>query len=128
MLGIRTCACAMAALLFVFDSTLVRAETIEGAYAIEGSSPGNSAHYQGEAIVKRNSETSSVAWKIGEQTFIGTGLVRDQVFSVTFRDRHANLSPGVASFRIDGDKVRDGNWAQLGSTQTGSETWTPVQP
>jgi hypothetical protein len=104
------------------------ADPIEGVYAIEGSPPGGSAHYKGEAMVKRTGEIYSVAWKIGAQVFIGTGLVRDQVFSVAFRDGRTNAFVGVASFRIENDKVRGGAWAQLGSKQMGSETWAFIQP
>lgn len=104
------------------------ADPIEGVYAIEGSPPGDSAHYKGEALVKRTGETYSVAWKIGTQDFIGTGLVLDQVFSVAFRDSRTNTFAGVASLRIENDKVRGGAWAQLGSKQIGSETWTFIQP
>lgn len=104
------------------------ADPIEGVYAIEGSSPGDLAHYKGEAMVKRTGETFSVAWKIGTQVFIGTGLVRDQVFSVAFRDSRTNAFAGVASFRIENDKVREGIWAQLGSKLMGSESWAFTRP
>jgi hypothetical protein len=104
------------------------AETIEGAYAVEGSSPGNSSHYRGEALVKRTGDTYSVAWKVGAQRFVGTGVIHGHVFSIVFRAGHVNDLPGIASFEIDGDKLRGGVWAELGSTRTGLETWTPIPP
>jgi hypothetical protein len=104
------------------------AETIEGAYAVEGSSPGGSSRYRGEALVKRTGDTYSVAWKVGTQRFIGTGVIYGHVFSIVFRASQANNLPGIASFEINGDKLRGGVWAELGSTRTGLETWTPIPP
>ena len=121
-------ACAIVGLLssfICFDISC--ADTIEGEYSVEGSTPGETSHYKGEAVIKRTGETYSVAWKVGAQVFIGTGLARDGVFSIVFRDRRPNSSPGIASFRIEGDKVKDGAWAEFGSTRTGFETWTPIQ-
>lgn len=115
-------------MLLLAAPVLAHADPIEGTYAVEGTSPGGTGHYRGQALVKRTGDTYSVAWKIGRQTFIGTGLVRDKVLSVTFRPPGANTLPGVVSFEIDGDKIRNGTWAELGSMRTGSEIWTPTKP
>lgn len=109
MFSTRTWACALAGLFFSFLCVDVgRADTIEGEYSVQGSMPGETSRYQGEAVIKCTGETYSVAWKVGAQVFIGTGLARDGVFSIVFRDRRSNSPPGIASFRIEGDKVKDG--------------------
>lgn len=97
---------------------------IEGRYRIEGTNPGQSRDYQGEAIVRKTGATYTMAWQLEQVRQIGTGLLSGNVLSVTFMTV-GGAGSGVASFEVQDDKVRRGTWTVIGAQVTGTETWTP---
>lgn len=101
------------------------ASAIEGRYRVEGSNPGSTAVYRGEAFVRRTGETYTIGWQIGSARQAGTGVRTGDVLSVVYQTVGTN-SFGVASFTIVGDRLKDGTWTTFGAQRTGTERWTPI--
>lgn len=105
-------------------AAVAQSPDVAGRYRVEGSNPGGQGSYRGEVIIARKGDTYQVRWQIGQGAQVGTGIVLDKVFSVTFQ---AGPGPaGVAAFRIDPNGTLTGIWAGAGVTALGTETWTPA--
>ena len=109
----------------------------EGNYTLTGTSPGGGGTYAGTVEVQRNGDTYVVLWKIGNETYLGTGLGAADVKGVpTMGPAAANdtaLAVGYVSDAIFGQafyvQQSDGTWKGIwtygGSSQIGTEVWTP---
>lgn len=62
---------------------LLLAENLPGLYAIEGSNP-NGGTYQGTLEIARPGEYYTVEWNIADEVITGTGLLQDNIFSVSW--------------------------------------------
>lgn len=92
------------------------ARVLDGLYQVTGTNPAGPA-YSGTVAVSRNGETYIVEWKIGAQTFRGTGIVTGKTLSVGYNG-------GIAVFTIETPKRVEGRWAPQGGTRMGREVWT----
>lgn len=101
------------------------AHAIDGVYRVEGHSPGSRDVYKGQAQIKKTGDTYTVVWKIGESGHVGTGILTANVLSVFFQPLDRRGAPGIASFRVAGDRVVDGTWTVLGGNAVGVERWVP---
>jgi hypothetical protein len=91
----------------------------EGTYNVAGTNPGGGGEYKGTVTVAKTGEVFKVTWKIGDDTFVGTGIGDDQFLSVGYK---SNGNFGVALYVLDGATWR-GVWAYAGAKETGKETW-----
>src|SRR5665213_243675 len=101
--------------------TLAFAGDPVGSYELAGPNPGRpDSQYSGTGPVQKTGDTYLVIWSIGSQTFTGTGIAKDNGFSVTYRS--GGLT-GLAVYSAAGDNW-DGAWTFTDSHRTGTETWT----
>lgn len=108
--------------LLAFPS-LALALDIAGSYRLEGANPGEAGRYTGTAEVSRTGDTFQVIWRIGGQVQQGTGILLNDVFSITYQQDGA--LPGIAVYEVGQDGVLSGTWAPVGSPSVGIEVWTP---
>lgn len=109
----------------------------EGVYNVEGSNPGNGDRYRGTVSVTRTGQTYAVVWNIGGTEFIGTGLGsanvkgtstmgpasdQDTAISISYV---SDGSFGLAYYVEQSNGQWKGIWTYGGSTQIGTEIWTP---
>ena len=110
-----------AAVALLASATIALAGDPAGSYAVTGSNPGSAgSQYAGSVSVQKTGDTYLVIWNIGSQTFVGTGVARDNGFSVTYRS--GGLT-GIAVYSASGDNW-DGTWAFADDHRIGTEAWT----
>jgi hypothetical protein len=110
-----------AAIALLAGVTLAFAGDPVGTYQVAGSNPGNqNSQYAGTVTVQQTGDTYLVIWNIGSQTFVGTGVAKDNAFSVTYRS--GGLT-GIAMYAADGDNWQ-GTWAFSEGHRVGTEAWT----
>ncbi|HYE52038.1 MAG TPA: hypothetical protein VEB20_20755 [Azospirillaceae bacterium] len=106
------------------------AGAIEGRYRIDGRNPGEAGgRYGGEVAVAKAGDTYQVAWAVGGQKWVGTGIVTGKVLSVVYGLPTPNgglASPGVAAYEINPDGTLTGGFALLGTRARGVEAWIPA--
>jgi hypothetical protein len=102
------------------------AAAFEGRYQVSGTSPAEGRSYNGIAQVKKTGKTYTVLWKVGDVVYLGTGILTNAVLSVVFQPLNARAAPGIASLRIEDDKVVGGTWSGIGSQDLAEESWTPA--
>jgi hypothetical protein len=125
----RTVAAALTGLIVAatgVTTPVAVAADLEGRYAIEGRNPGGQGGYEGQAAVKRQDNVYQVAWKVGQQQYVGTGLRKGDVFSVVYDAPGGDTQAGLAVYEIQDDGTLLGTWTPLGGQNTGTERWTPV--
>jgi hypothetical protein len=94
-----------------------------GDYAVEGENPGGSGSYSGTVkVVQTGPQTFEVRWRIGNTTFVGTGVGDDQFLSVGYKSGGSNY--GVALYVASGGSWQ-GVWAYGGAKEIGKEVWHP---
>ena len=93
---------------------------LEGRYAVAGVNPGGGSGYDGVVEVFRTGETYRVVWQIGAQSFVGTGILYDGVFSIAYNG-------GLAVYRPGPGGTLKGQWTLTGEQRLGSETWQKNQ-
>jgi hypothetical protein len=108
-----------------------------GTYQVRGVNPGNGREYTGTVKVIRKGETYSVAWDIGGQQFVGTGLGakfignRFQMGPASADDTAISVgyisgdSFGMAMYFQQPDGTWQGVWTYAGSDKASSENWLP---
>jgi hypothetical protein len=105
-----------------------RADSLyEGRYEIVGKLPQQQGAYAGSAQIKQTGETYIVAWRIDDVVYLGTGVRSGDVLSVVFMPLNVAARPGIASLRIENDRVTQGMWSVIGARDTVFETWTPAE-
>ena len=110
-------------LLLAFAST-TWAVDLTGDYTIHGTSPGRDASYQGQVKVIQQGDVYVVAWRIGEERYIGTGLLLDDSFAVVYEGQGAPA--GLVLYKILPSGELTGVYTNLGQTEVGTETWKPA--
>lgn len=118
-------AVALLASVLSFSVPAAAETNIVGKYAVEGREAAGGATYKGEAAVAKKGATYHVVWFIGQQMAIGTGILTDNVFAVTYMTQGTRV-PGVALYAIGADGKLIGNFTMLGAGATGEESWTPI--
>jgi hypothetical protein len=116
---------AVALLASVLSLPAVADTSLVGKYAVEGREASGGASYKGEAAVAKKGTTYHVVWFIGQQMAIGTGILTDKVFAVTYMTQGTRV-PGVALYEVASDGKLSGNFTMLGAGATGQESWTPL--
>lgn len=99
---------------------------LTGEYTIEGTSPGRDATYQGQTKVIKQGDVYAVAWRIGEEHYIGTGLLVDDSFAVVYEGQ--GTPAGLVLYKILPNGELTGIYTNIGQTAVGTETWKPVKP
>ncbi len=112
-------------LLLAFVST-AWAVDLSGEYSIQGTSPGSSATYQGHSKVIKQGDVYAVAWRIGEERYIGTGLLVNDSFAVVYQGK--GTPAGLVLYKIHPSGELTGVYTNLGQTAVGTEVWEPVKP
>lgn len=115
-------ACAILVLTLAWPAA---ADDIAGKYAVEGQEANSGASYSGEAMVQNAGDTYHVVWQIGEQVAIGTGILTEEGFAVTYMMRGAQI-PGIALYKVASDGTLSGQFTMLGADSVGEESWSPV--
>lgn len=110
------------AVALVLSPLTAFADDISGTYKAKGK---NSSHgkYKGEVSIKKKAEVYELTWKIGDQEFIGIGILENGVLSVGYTDSNKNWF-GVMSYQVKGKELH-GKWAVYGASRVGTEVLTP---
>jgi len=106
------------------------AAEVEGRYRIDGRNPGDTAgRYTGEVAVTRTGDTYQVAWIVGGQKSVGTGLRTGDILSVAYGTPQAGglASPSIAVYQINPDGTLTGSFTLVGMKAKGLEAWTPAK-
>ncbi|MFB6356874.1 MAG: hypothetical protein ABEJ65_10215, partial [bacterium] len=89
---------------------------ISGQYTVSGVNPGG-GKYKGTAKIEKTGSTYQIKWSINQgATFVGTGIVIDDVFAVGYQGKGV---PGVIAYEIEEGRLI-GKWAidKKGSVQS----------
>jgi hypothetical protein len=92
---------------------------VAGTYAVEGADA-QKHKYQGTVTVTPEGENFRIVWKIGNETYRGTGLSAGEALAVSYS--WAN-NTGVALYVKQGDGWV-GVWTSSDQKGQGSEFWT----
>jgi hypothetical protein len=111
---------ATAFAVIVLSATAAWADP-SGGYAVEGANPGGEGSYKGTVQVSKNGDAFQVVWRIGDQTYTGTGIGNDEFLAVGYDA--GGGSPGIAAFARKGAGW-EGVWTYFGKDKIGIEKWT----
>ncbi len=117
---------ALTLALALATSGALPALAIEGRYQVEGRIPGQERNYDGEAVVKRTGQTFTIAWRIGNATHVGTGILVESKLNVVYQGVGGGGRPGIVIFDVRDDRIGEGVWTELGLQAVGTENWTPL--
>lgn len=92
-----------------------KSKDVVGNYTLTGRNATGST-YKGFVAVSQTGDTYRVVWRIGRQTFVGTGILTGNVFSVAYNG-------GLAVYQFTSAGVR-GRWALINARQISTEDWT----
>lgn len=95
-----------------------------GSFRVQGSNPGGSGAYQGVVEVSRTGDTFKIVWRIGSDTFVGTGIGDGDFLAVSYVSSGSNTGLALYS-RQERDNSWLGFWTTAGGTKLGQERWTP---
>jgi hypothetical protein len=98
---------------------------VEGQYAIYGREMSGEVGYTGKVAVSKQGATYTVIWLIGNEVHTGTGILNENILSVTFIARGSPL-PGLAVYTMQPDGILTGQFTVLGGRKVGAEVWRPV--
>jgi len=101
------------------------AQAVEGQYAIYGKEISGEAGYTGKVAVSKQGATYTIIWLIGTEVHTGTGILSDNVLSVTFIARGSPV-PGLAVYTVQTDGTLTGQFTVLGGRKVGAEIWRPI--
>lgn len=90
-----------------------------GSYAVDGKSPDGST-YKGSLVITKTGETYKVAWTVGGDRYVGTGVGDDNFLAVTYK---AGTDAGLAVYGREADGWK-GVWTMIGGTKLGAERLT----
>ena len=88
---------------------------IAGSYSLVGRNV-NGSSYRGRVAVSQTGETFRVVWRVGSQTFVGTGILTGDVLSVAYNG-------GLAVYRFSPAGIK-GRWATTNARRISTEDWT----
>lgn len=111
----------------------------EGKYTVNGTNPGNGSGYEGTVTVERNDQTYSVLWDVGGTKYLGTGIGAANVKGTPTMGPASGQDDTIAisyisggsfglAFYVEQDNGQwNGIWTYGGSSQIGTEVWTPAK-
>jgi hypothetical protein len=105
-------------------ATPASAETLKLAstYDEAGTNP-NGSKYTGTATIQILSDTTfAIQWTVGDTTFSGFGMRRDDNLAATYM---INGQPGLMIYKVGEDGVLNGLWAVRGRDGNGTDRLTP---
>jgi hypothetical protein len=85
-------------------------EGLEGEYHVSGTNP-NGSRYNGRAFIQRQENAYKFTWKIGKQTFHGSGTLSANTLNV-------NWTGGLVTYTVTENGVLNGIWANGKGTET----------
>ena len=106
------------------DAALNAAQDLSGTYTVKGSDPKGAVSYEGEVAVAKLGDTYRVAWALEDHRAVGTGILVEKTFAVTFISQGMPV-PGIAVFDVGSTGELTGRFTLLGAKDVGLETWTP---
>ena len=107
-----------------------------GVFNVAGTNPGGGSGYEGVVEVERTGDTYAVAWRVGDDYFVGTGIgaanvdgtatfgdaaTQDNAIAVSYA---SGSSFGLALFVEQQNGQWKGIWTYAGSDAIGTEVWT----
>jgi hypothetical protein len=90
-----------------------------GRYDCEGTNPSGSSGYHCSVVVERSGDTYSVKWKVGNDSYVGTGIGNKDFIAVSYRSGNQT---GLALFAPEGDNWQ-GVWTYAEGRKLGTERW-----
>jgi len=109
---------------FAEDAAFGAAQDLSGTYSVKGSDPKGIQTYEGEVAVAKLGDTYRVAWALEDHRAVGTGILTQKTFAVTFISQGLPV-PGIAVFELGDHGELTGSFTLLGAQEIGLETWTP---
>jgi hypothetical protein len=103
-------------------AALAQESGLNGVYTVEGQNPGGKGSYRGELAIAPIGDAYRVVWRVGNQPYEGTGLLRDGKLAVVFR---TGQQAGIAFYDVRENGTLTGTWTTLGGQVVGTETLTP---
>ena len=76
---------------------------LEGEYHVSGTNPNGSTYY-GQAFIQSQGNAYKLTWKIGTQTFYGSGTLSGNIL-------HVNWTGGLVTYTVTENGVLNGIWA-----------------
>lgn len=115
----------LACLLFAASFSPAHAKSaFSGTYTVTGTNPTAGA-YTGTLMIVPRGEIYDVQWWIGNQRYVGVGVVVNNTLSVAYSGAADRSWMGIAAYRQRADGSLDGRWAVMGSgDRTGTEIGT----
>lgn len=106
-------------LLLAFSGASLAVD-LNGRFSASGTNPGGKGGYNGSATISRTGDTYKISWRVGS-SYIGTGVVTDDVFSVAYTDAKRKWF-GIVSYKIlDAGNKLQGVWCSHGGKVLGTE-------
>lgn len=95
-------------------------------YDIVGTNPGGNGGYKGIVTIEATGQLLQVTWILSNGSKVtGTGIINDNTMSVAYPSGNTY---GVCLYvRDPATEVVNGTWSIAGSSQLGTERWTPHQ-
>jgi hypothetical protein len=117
---------AFVGLLLLVVTALPAHADLAGQYRVEGKNPGGDGTYQGRVAVKPHQGVYHVVWQVGQDRWVGTGILRQDQFSVVYANPDRESRPGLVVYEVQGDGSLVGAFVTLGQNQMGTERWRPM--
>lgn len=122
-----------ASALFLLPLCALEADSdLSGTYNIVSYDALFDANYEGVVQVVRNGEIYAISWSFQDHegtTFlsVGSGLLNNNVLSITFQDLDPSSTIGTESLKVThhGEHL-SGPWSYFGDLNVGRETWRKV--
>lgn len=116
------------AAFFILGSTCVRAaeRDLSGDYGCSGDAV-NGATYQGSVHIAKSGEVYVLSWVIGNEKYVGFGLVNGNVFSVAVHSPADPRYSAVVAYTIAPNGTLKGRWTATGLDRVYTETLVPVE-
>ena len=116
----------LCAVVFLVASVVAHAEPLKLAHSYDaaGTNPDGSK-YTGTVTIDIISDTTfSIVWKIGDETYKGFGMRRNDALAASYT---IGGEPGLMVYHVDDKGIMRGLWAVRGENGNGSEVLTPHQ-
>jgi hypothetical protein len=84
--------------------------SVVGKFDVEGEDVSGAA-YTGAVTIKKTGDAYAVEWTVGEDTFIGVGVLTDRTLSVAWANRR---QVGVMVYTVEKGGTLLGKWSILG--------------
>jgi hypothetical protein len=103
------------------------ADGLDGSYDATGINALDGTSYSGTVTITRSGDVYEVTWKVGDSSYIGTGVRVDDVLSVGYTDETKSWF-GVVGYHIGKGGRLLGTWCTLLGKTVGTETLVRRKP